>query len=308
MRAFIKRIIKETIGLALISLHYLKGNRKDNILSITLHNPSVQLMAKVVKWLRRRGYRIISLAEFDALLQKGKTEERIALVTLDDGWKSNLDLLPLLEDEQVPLAIFVPTEPVVSGNYWWEYAGRKGQEAITGIEGVQAFKKIPNTIFKEKISLLKQQYELNRSCVDLQQLGMLARNKWITIGSHTVNHPLLDQCIETEQEFELKESKRQLEEWLGRPVTYIAYPNGNLDNATIKLAGQCGYRLGFTTYAGKVELDKVNRLLIPRYTLNEQSGDMENLAKMLGLWQRYFKEKDQKIKVTDPRAQLNSFF
>jgi peptidoglycan/xylan/chitin deacetylase (PgdA/CDA1 family) len=53
----------------------------------------------------------------------------------------------------------------------------------------------------------------------------------ISIGSHTLTHPMLPGVPEAELETEVRDSRRQLERGLERPVDTFAYPNGDLDSA-----------------------------------------------------------------------------
>jgi len=53
----------------------------------------------------------------------------------------------------------------------------------------------------------------------------------ISIGSHSLTHPMLSGVPEAELETEVRDSRRQLERGLERPVDTFAYPNGDLDPA-----------------------------------------------------------------------------
>ncbi len=54
----------------------------------------------------------------------------------------------------------------------------------------------------------------------------------ITIGSHTLTHPILPGTTPDEMEAEVRDSRRQLERGLERPVDIFAYPNGDVDAAS----------------------------------------------------------------------------
>ena len=84
------------------------------------------------------------------------------------------------------------------------------------------------------------------------QLRELAR-AGMTIGAHTVNHPILARLTESEQRYELAESKHQLEHELKQPMDAVAYPVGGKSafaDMTKRIAGELGYRLGFSFYGG----------------------------------------------------------
>ena len=52
----------------------------------------------------------------------------------------------------------------------------------------------------------------------VDELVAISRDGLVDIGAHTVNHPDLTAIPPEQQRWEIETSKRQLEEWLGRPV------------------------------------------------------------------------------------------
>lgn len=88
-----------------------------------------------------------------------------------------------------------------------------------------------------------------------EQLQQLDKEGLVSIQSHTVTHPsdlrlLSDEALD----HELTESKRVLEEKLGHPVPYFAYPVGNQDERVRKATIAAGYKMSFTMdlgYAGQ---------------------------------------------------------
>jgi len=85
------------------------------------------------------------------------------------------------------------------------------------------------------------------------------------------------------------ESKLLLSQWLNKEINYLAYPNGDYDENTIKIAKDCGYRLCFTTEQSRVNAININPFLIPRYATYDKGGYFENISKILGIWQKVFK-------------------
>jgi len=282
----VKRFLRELIGFLLIQVSYVFKTDKEGILSIYLHYPSKSLFEKIIKWLVSKGYRFISVTELENSIKSKSVTGKMVFVSLDDGWRSNLELVDLIEKYNVPLTIFIPTEAVEEGNYWWEYASIKGQEEYTGIKRREDFKKLPENEFREKIAILKQHYTLPRSCITLEELKILDKHILITLGSHTVTHPVLDRCSAESQKIELSESKRILGQWLNKEVEYFSYPNGDFDEKTIEIARECGYRLCFTIKPGKIDVNNINPYLIPRNAMYENAGIFENTSKILGIWQR----------------------
>ena len=76
-----------------------------------------------------------------------------------------------------------------------------------------------------------------------------------SIGSHTVHHYNMASLNSYQQERELRDSKKALEEGLGINIKAFCYPYGGYNKATIKLLSSTGYSLGFTTTEGRVHYD-----------------------------------------------------
>jgi len=279
---------REAWAFLLIKIYYLHKPKIEGIVSVYFHYPSKELFEKILKWFISHNYRFVSIAELDNIISEKVQTTNLAFISFDDGWKSNLELIEVIEKYKVPVTIFIPTQAVVEGNYWWEYATIKGQERLTGIKGLNGFKKLSEELFKEKITLLKQKYTLPRSCITLEELQELDKINLITIGSHTVTHPILKKCSYETQLFELTESKKTLSQWLNRNIEYLAYPNGDYNDHTIKIAREINYKLCFTINPGKIDAVSINPFIISRNALYEGGGYFENISKILGIWQTFF--------------------
>jgi peptidoglycan/xylan/chitin deacetylase (PgdA/CDA1 family) len=282
------QVIKQIIAYLLIKLHFLRKDDKNEILSIFFHSPSKKLFDKILKWLFKNNYKIISLEELNIIINQKLKIEKLAIITFDDGWKKNLELLDSIEQYKVPVAIFIPTEAIESGNYWFEYARLIGQHKYSGIKKIKEFKNLSTPLLNNKIKVIKSNYELKRSCITLDELKKINENKLITIGSHTITHPILKQCSIEMQEQELSQSKAILSKWLGREIEYFAFPNGDFDENTIRIAKSCNYKLCFTTKPGRINVDNIDPFRIPRYCIDDKGGYFESVAKILGIWQKYF--------------------
>ncbi len=84
----------------------------------------------------------------------------------------------------------------------------------------------------------------------------------LTIGSHTMTHPILPTLTEDEIQHELHDSRERLETELGRRVDWFCYPNGSTDERVRKVARSI-YRAAVTTEEGMVSAE-VDPIAIPR--------------------------------------------
>jgi peptidoglycan/xylan/chitin deacetylase (PgdA/CDA1 family) len=87
-----------------------------------------------------------------------------------------------------------------------------------------------------------------------QQAKEMSDNGMI-MQSHTVNHVNLTKLSTEAARQELADSKRIIEEELGKPVRYLAYPEGSVNKATSRLAKDVGYRGAFSVRFGEASAD-----------------------------------------------------
>jgi peptidoglycan/xylan/chitin deacetylase (PgdA/CDA1 family) len=80
-----------------------------------------------------------------------------------------------------------------------------------------------------------------------EQVGELANDPLFTVGVHTVDHPYLTQCSDTEAVRQIAENKSWLETVCGRPIRQIAYPSGDYSTSTLECCKRLGLTLGFGT-------------------------------------------------------------
>jgi peptidoglycan/xylan/chitin deacetylase (PgdA/CDA1 family) len=73
----------------------------------------------------------------------------------------------------------------------------------------------------------------------------------ITIGSHTLSHPILPTIDDETLEREVRDSRRVLEQRLGRTIDLFCYPNGTQDER-VHAAVARHYRAAVTTRYGLV--------------------------------------------------------
>lgn len=76
----------------------------------------------------------------------------------------------------------------------------------------------------------------------------------ISIQSHTLNHTKLEELPDDEIRSELLNSKLVLEEHIGKPVNFLAYPTGTYNLHIAGIAKDVGYKGAYTIKYGGVDL------------------------------------------------------
>lgn len=69
----------------------------------------------------------------------------------------------------------------------------------------------------------------------------------VSIGSHTMSHPLLTHIEEAEACREIIESRRKLETMLGHPVMEFSFPFGGFNQKLVEFCIDAGYKAAYTT-------------------------------------------------------------
>ncbi len=98
------------------------------------------------------------------------------------------------------------------------------------------------------------------------ELRRLDQEGLVSIEAHTITHPEdLRLLGDLSLEKELVESKRALEERLGRRVRFLAYPVGNADARVARFTHEAGYEMAFTMGPGWAASPE-DALFVPRFS------------------------------------------
>jgi peptidoglycan/xylan/chitin deacetylase (PgdA/CDA1 family) len=109
-------------------------------------------------------------------------------------------------------------------------------------------------------------------CLSWDELQGLAREPDVTIGAHTLSHPVLAKLDTTAAEREIAESKALLERRLGLPIRHFAYPFGDRISAgarEFRLVRDSQFATAVTSRPGHLFSDHANYLnALPRVSIN----------------------------------------
>lgn len=109
---------------------------------------------------------------------------------------------------------------------------------------------------------------------------VLASDGLVSIGAHTITHPLLTQLSHAERLVEIAESKAACEAIVGKPVTAFAYPYGDLDAEVRATVATTGFAIACSAVPGAVTTAS-DVLALPRIQVLDWDGDA--FAQALGL-------------------------
>jgi peptidoglycan/xylan/chitin deacetylase (PgdA/CDA1 family) len=252
-----------------------------------------------------RHFRPSSLTSLVAGIRNRPLVHGSVVVTFDDGYADNfVEARPLLERHDVPAALFVVSGYVGSGRrFWWDEleeivfgahvlptslellagSGEEPRHLPSGTERRALYRR-----FREQLGSLEERDrdelldrlrgDVPRDRVDagetlsVEQLRTLAEGGLIEIGAHTVSHPRLPALPPSRQLEEIRESARQLEAMIGRPVRLFSYPFGEHDRASVRSAKAAQVACACTTRAGSVRAS-TDCYRLPRLTVGNWPAD-----------------------------------
>ncbi|MCX7641424.1 MAG: polysaccharide deacetylase family protein [Elusimicrobiales bacterium] len=182
---------KNQKGLKVLVYHkigYPPHNSKLKQLWVTPQN-----FEKHILYLIKNNYKIIGFSELNKYFKDSKSVDDVVLITFDDGYENNyLYAYPILKKFGVKGNIFVVYNTIGKINIWHN----------------------PKTEPWINMATKEQLLEMDKS-------------GFIEFGSHTMNHPRLENISLEDAEWEITESKKQLENMFQKEIIAFAYPYGN---------------------------------------------------------------------------------
>ncbi len=104
------------------------------------------------------------------------------------------------------------------------------------------------------------------------EVRTLTSDSLITIGAHTVTHPVLSGLEAAACQHEMTESKRACESLIGAPVTSFAYPYGDFDGKARAAVDAAGFTIAVSMQHGPTTIAS-DVLVLPRIHVRNVGGD-----------------------------------
>ena len=191
-------------------------------------------------------YKIITTDELYLLMNGKKRFKNIVHITIDDAHRSFYDIIfPILKKYNVPATLFVSPKIIEErSNFWFQLDKGLDQEKMIQIISDEVkipVSKLINIPYHYVIKcmtidriykILSEYYVKNNTPVitpqniSVDQLIEIEKSGLVTIGAHTLTHPILRNESDYVVDNEISDSINKLKLMLGRSVDYFAYPNG----------------------------------------------------------------------------------
>ena len=295
---------------AILTLHHVRPRRPGRFQPNHLLEVTPNFLTRVVRGLRRSNVDLISLDELHRRMTEGDFSRRFVAFTFDDGYRDTLQwAYPILKEAAVPFAVYVPTsfpdrlgelwwlvlEAVISRNdrigllidgrdrafdcrtvaekralydelYWWLRARPSEADMREVVRNLAAFYHVDVAAFCDEL------------CMTWPELAQLAADPLVTIGAHTVSHPMLAKLTKDAVRSEMDLSRSVIEAALSVRPDHLSYPYGDRGSAGLRefeVAAELGFKTAVTTRPGVLFAGHGQHLTaLPRISLN---GDFQRM-------------------------------
>jgi peptidoglycan/xylan/chitin deacetylase (PgdA/CDA1 family) len=229
-----------------------------------------ETFARHLDELERTKFDLVSLSQALEVIS-GRLEARrdIAVITFDDGYRDVYDhAFPILARRGLSATVYLATGLVgtskrfahdrlfslVKRDLAARRAGRRNLDLATA--AAQEVDRLIATWSTEALAHLMAGLEqrlrgeaLPPGSGEPMTWEMVSKmaSAGIEFGAHTVDHLVLTHESDATVEWQIAESKRAIEQRIGRPVVSFAYPNGYYDRRLVRALLRHGFRSAVTT-------------------------------------------------------------
>ncbi|NTE66154.1 polysaccharide deacetylase family protein [Agrobacterium tumefaciens] len=288
----------------IFTLHHVRPGR-----AVSAFAPNVQLsvtpqfLEEAIQAALECGLVPVHLHDLPALLADNHEGRSFCAFTLDDGYRNNADhAAPIFRKYAVPYTIFItPGFVERTRSLWWETAAALTQKAASfefdfgaGPEQVacanpsqkaEAFTRLEDFVQNfsedeavERIDRAARQHGVDPIAIvdelvmDTDELRTLSEDPLVHFGAHTMTHVNMRKVDAARLAYEIAESARRVEAYIGHRPRSFSYPYGwvrAVGEREAKAVQDAGFSAAVTTQAGVIgphSLEKPTQL--PRVSLN----------------------------------------
>jgi peptidoglycan/xylan/chitin deacetylase (PgdA/CDA1 family) len=254
------------------------------------------------------------LVDFKTFLENMQAQkpEPYAAITLDDCIKRNVDIsLTVVSEERVPVTYYVPTGYSQANKSYWAYKVTKAlryrdrivfdgrwYDVTTSRKAIRMYNRMVTHFLRSNMQtpeierMVSDWFAQNQlsehdfigrddNVISREQIKEISQNPYVTIQSHSVSHPLLSRCNETELRHEFSASKEYIETLTGRPVFSFCFPYGYRDSIGTRAQNLVTRYYGnATTFIDGVCDGHADRYFLPRIAVKAGENSVDVMSKV----------------------------
>ena len=294
----------------------VRPRRPERFQPLRSHEITPKFLDRTIRALKRWKFDIVSMDEVCRRAVTPALPRRFACLTFDGGYRDLMtSAYPLLAEHGVPFTVYLPTAfPDGLGEAWWlaleEVIAREKRVSLvmdreehrfdigSTSEKYQLYnflagwmRSLPPTELSSAINDLCKRYSVDLAAVsreasmDWTELAKLAADPLVTIGSATVNYPVLATLKDAAALREMKMGRAVAEAAFRRDVRHFAYPFG--DRASWRprhaaMAAEADLASAVSAIPGVVEAEgRTNLHALPRIAWDGRQRSLRVMRAML---------------------------
>jgi peptidoglycan/xylan/chitin deacetylase (PgdA/CDA1 family) len=270
-------------------------HRVSNVVGILdEHTPDQREFAKQLQWIKNQ-FNVVPLREAMQAIGTPNLPERAAAITIDDGYKDNVDYaLPVIQAEKLHATFFIATcclenkymfhdrlsnallltqkQSIALPNQGLDLIDLSSKvHKITALRQLIKKAKYDNLIHREEfVSNVEHELGVTASGPSMMSRDDVLRlaKAGMEIGGHTRNHPILRLLPDELALQEIALGANDLKDITGYQPKLFAFPNGrpgeDFEPRHSDMVRQAGFEYAFTTERGVVNASS-NPFALPRF-------------------------------------------
>ncbi|WGD56239.1 polysaccharide deacetylase family protein [Bradyrhizobium sp. CB1650] len=284
---------------AILRFEHVRPRRSGVFQPLRAREITPQFLDRVIRTLKRWRYDFLGMDDVCRRAVTLPEQRRFVALTFDGAGKDLINFAyPVLARHAVPFTVYVPTAfPDGVGEAWWlalermiaresrisfMMGEREQRFVVTGNAEKQALftlierwlRTLPPAGLSAAIHDLCARYRIDLAAIsreasmDWEDLTKLAADPNVTLGSATVNYPVLANTKDPAALREMTMGKAVAEAALGREIRHFAFPFGDraaFRRSHVVMAEEAGFASAVSTISGIVETEgRTNLRALPR--------------------------------------------
>jgi peptidoglycan/xylan/chitin deacetylase (PgdA/CDA1 family) len=301
---------------AILKFERVRPSRSERFQPLRTREITPDYLDRLLRAFRRWNCDVISLDDVCARIREPGSAGRFVCLTFDGGYRDVATYgYPVLARHHVPFAVYLPTAfPDGLGEAWWlaleavvartdriamvidRSERRFDTSSVSDKTEVYRFlaswmRKLPPTDLSVAINDLCKRYSVDLAAVsreaamDWQDVAKLVADPNVTIGSATVNYPLLTNLNDAAARKEITMGRAVARAALGREVAHFAYPFGDrasFGRKHVQMVEEAGFASAATALPGVIRPNNPPDLhALPRIAWDPRRHSLRALRVML---------------------------
>ena len=297
---------------AILRFAHVRPRRRGGFQPLRESEITPQFLDRAIRALKRWNYDLLGMDEVCRRAVTLPEKRRFVALTFDGASKDLISFAyPVLRRHAVPFTVYVPTAFPDGVSEAWRLGlehviARESRISLMMGEKEQRFvvtddaekealfsfvetwlRSLPPADLSAAINDLCTRYRVDlaalsrEASMDWEELAKLAADPLVTIGSATVNHPVLANMKDADALREMTMGKAVAESAFGREIRHLAFPFGDrasFQRSHVLMAEEAGFASAVSTIPGIVEASgRTNLRALPRIAWN---GEMRSLRMM----------------------------